>query len=207
MNSTNSIILRLCENEIPNAKTVIAKAFLKDNLFEYFFPEKSSRNKHIELYFEYMLQYCFNFGHIYTINPDNIGISLWLPSKTVLENDPKKKEISGWDRLEEEFFEESIKKINEYNEYIDKLHKLSISSEHCYLDLIAVNPFFQGKGFATILLNQILYKLDQLKISCYLVTQNQKNVSIYEHFKFKVISCSNIPRTAIPHWEMIRIPD
>ncbi|MCK9323086.1 MAG: GNAT family N-acetyltransferase [Candidatus Methanomethylophilaceae archaeon] len=205
MNFDKIIIERITEKQIPESKQVIAKAFYGDNLFGYFFPNNSHRLDYIEHYFENMLNFCVKNGVVNSIHPGGIGYALWLPSKVIYENTLQKSSELECVEYDPQLPIKSVELIHAYNKYIDALHTLNAPNPHCYLDLIAVNPIHQGKGYATALLNKTLLQLDDLGIPSYLVTQNVKNVSLYKHFNFKIISHSLIPGTDIPHWEMSRL--
>jgi hypothetical protein len=53
-------------------------------------------------------------------------------------------------------------------------------------------------------MNPMLKIVDEQQVPCYLETQNKKNIPIFQHFGFKVINKSNIPKTNIGHWSMLR---
>ena len=38
---------------------------------------------------------------------------------------------------------------------------------------------------------------------CYLETNNDPNVPIYEHFGFKVMEKTNVPNSDVPHYAML----
>jgi predicted GNAT family N-acyltransferase len=47
-------------------------------------------------------------------------------------------------------------------------------------------------------------RLDKEKLSCFLQTQSEKNVKIYQRYGFRVLERGAIPDTEIPHWAMLR---
>jgi ribosomal protein S18 acetylase RimI-like enzyme len=89
---------------------------------------------------------------------------------------------------------------------IDNLHKKHVHAPHCYLFFIGVDPAYQGKGYAGRLIRPVLERLDRKKIPCYLNTQNEKNVSLYEHFGFRVVDQLTLPGSDILHTAMLRHP-
>jgi hypothetical protein len=42
--------------------------------------------------------------------------------------------------------------------------------------------------------------------SCYLETQKEQNVSLYEHYGFEVIHTDVIPGIDMKHWGMVKSP-
>jgi len=89
-------------------------------------------------------------------------------------------------------------------EYIDTVHKRLAPFEHWFLQTIGVDPQFKGKGYAGRLLRSMLARIDEEGLPCYLETLNEANVSLYEHFGFRVLEKSTIPGTNLTNWAMLR---
>ena len=89
-------------------------------------------------------------------------------------------------------------------QYIDAVHSRLATFKHWYLQAIGVDPMFQGRGYASKLLRSMLSRIDEEGLPCYLETLDEQNVSLYEHFGFKVIEESNIPETTLTNWAMLR---
>ena len=98
----------------------------------------------------------------------------------------------------------TIRKMNQTNKIIKQIHIKQISEPHWYLALIAVKPEFQGRGYSSQLLKPMIKRIQNQGLPIYLETNNLKNVSLYEHFNFKVVEELMIQNTTIPHWSMIR---
>jgi len=84
------------------------------------------------------------------------------------------------------------------------VHKRLAPFKHWFLQTIGVDPQFQGKGYAGKLIRAMLGRIDKEDLPCYLETLDEKNVWLYEHFGFRVIEKSAIPRTDITVWAMLR---
>jgi GNAT superfamily N-acetyltransferase len=89
-------------------------------------------------------------------------------------------------------------------EYVDSKHEELVSSPHWYLMLLGVDPEFQGKGYASLLLKGMLSQIDKERLPCYLETEKEENIQIYQHFNFKVIEEYTIPGTSVKLWAMLR---
>ncbi len=96
-----------------------------------------------------------------------------------------------------------LKRLDVASEIIAKLRaKYTKKESHWYLAIIGVDPNYQGKGFASILLKYLISTSDSYPI--YLETFVEKNVPIYEHFNFKVVEIATVPDANIPIWAMLR---
>jgi len=85
-----------------------------------------------------------------------------------------------------------------------KIRKKLLPEPHTYLGLLAVDPFYQGKGYAGALLRPMLNHLDEQGLPCYVETHSLKNVSLYQHFGFKVVQEIELPHVPEPFYALIR---
>ena len=99
---------------------------------------------------------------------------------------------------------ESGQRMKSFGDYIDGVHKRLTPYKHWFLQTIAVDPQFQGKGYAGKLLRPMLARMDEECLPCYLETIDEENVSLYEHFGFKVVDKSAVPKTNLTNWAMLR---
>lgn len=95
-------------------------------------------------------------------------------------------------------------RIMRFGKHTTAIHKRHAPFRHWYLQLIGVDPMFQGKGYGGTLLTPMLARIDREHLPCYLETQNQKNVLLYQHYGFKVVEEVIIPGTEITFWAMLR---
>ena len=131
------------------------------------------------------------------------GIAIWLPSDNypmsflkLLRSVPMPVFFGlGW---------ESGQRMKSFGDYIDGVHKRLTPYKHWFLQTIAVDPQFQGKGYAGKLLRPMLARMDEECLPCYLETIDEENVSLYEHFGFKVVDKSAVPKTNLTNWAMLR---
>jgi GNAT superfamily N-acetyltransferase len=77
-------------------------------------------------------------------------------------------------------------------------------AEHWFLELIGVAPEYQGKGFAGHLLDPMLDRFDRENLPCYLDTEVEKNVALYQHHGFRVLDDTIVPGTDVRSWGMLR---
>ena len=73
-------------------------------------------------------------------------------------------------------------------------------------EILAVDPKYKGKGFASKLLRPMLERFDYEKIICSLETTNPIDIKMYEHFGFRLLKKISLPVIDLPMWEMVREP-
>ncbi len=91
-----------------------------------------------------------------------------------------------------------------YENYAMKLKKHYTNHKCWYLYNITVKPQFQNNGNCSKILNPMFEYLDRVGQDCYLETHKESNVELYKHFNFELLETSNIPKTDIKHYAMIR---
>jgi len=69
---------------------------------------------------------------------------------------------------------------------------------------MGIEPELQGKKLSSKLMRAMFEKTDEQGMPCFLETQKEKNVSIYEHMGFEVLEKTIIPNLEAPNWAMLR---
>jgi ribosomal protein S18 acetylase RimI-like enzyme len=95
-------------------------------------------------------------------------------------------------------------RIRAYGRYVDDLRRRLIPYPHWYLDMIGVNPPYQGQGFCSRLVRPVLERIDRDGMPCYLETNAEKNVGIYRRFGFQVIAENKMPGLELTTYAMLR---
>ena len=94
-----------------------------------------------------------------------------------------------------------------YETYAMNLKKEFTGNVDWYLYNLSVKRSAQGKGIASKLLKPMLEFCDNENIVTYLETNKESNVSLYEHFGFKLSKKELIPKSDVMHYAMVREPD
>ena len=198
----NSIdIIRIKKEHIDIISEGSAKAYYDDPLFISFFPDVSKRMNLMYLFKMGYLQ-ALKYGEIY-VTSNLKGAAAWVPHDKAI--------MSTWDMIKMGIFSlvfkakgRDLKKIINYEDFCEKKHKQHAHFPHWYLLNIAVEPDYQRKGYASLLLRDMLDKIDDQNLPCYLETQNKKNVSMYQKFGFKVLEETIVPGTDFEFYLMLR---
>jgi hypothetical protein len=190
------------KSNIKLAADVCAKAYYDDLLFTSFFPNITKRKLMNDL-FKFGLYHALNYGELYATSQNIEGIAAWFPYNKLF--------ISTWQMIKYGILpiivkvgRESLKKMLLYEKFCKEKHVQFANFPHWYLHNIAVDPIYQGKGYASKLLKPMLAKLDDQNLPCCLETQKKSNVSIYQHFGFEIIEKTIIPELEVDSWFMLR---
>jgi ribosomal protein S18 acetylase RimI-like enzyme len=146
-----------------------------------------------------------NYGDVYTTSPSVEGVAVWLPST--------KSEVTFWRafrsggmRLQKQLGKKIMDRLMSFSYAVDTLHKKHAPYPHYYLFFIGVDPAYQKKRVAGRLITPMLGWLDMQKLPCYLNTQNENNIGLYEHYGFQVIEQLVLPDSGIVHTALHRNP-
>ena len=196
-------LCRLTKAQVKPAAEMLARAFHNYPLFRYYFPEELERKKITSYFLSLAIYSGIRYGEIYATSLNMEGVAIWLPSDNYPVNIWKLVRsvpisvIFGFGRY-------GGGRMRQLGEYVDVVHQRLSPFRHWFLQVIGVDPQFQGKGCAGKLLRPMLARIDEEGLSCYLETLDEHNVALYEHFNFTVIDKSTIPGTNLTNWAMLR---
>ena len=203
MNSNLNNLIRLNRSQAEPAITVLSRAFQNDPSAHCYYKNESVRKKITRYFLSFIVYSGIRYGEAYTTSPNLEGVAVWLSSDVYpltywkfLRSVPVSV-ISGFSRY-------GGYKMRSLGEHVDAVHERLAPFRHWFLQAIGVDPQFQGKGYASQLLKPMLDRIDEEGLPCYLETLYEVNVPLYEHFGFRVIDESRIPRTTLISWAMLR---
>jgi ribosomal protein S18 acetylase RimI-like enzyme len=196
-------LIKLNKSHIKSAAEVLVEAFRNYPILQHFFPDERERQEIASYFFQVTLNYGIHNCEAYATSPDMEGVAVWVHSD--------KLPMTFWRALRSVplsvilgFVRKGAGRMKRSSDYIDARHEHLAPDKHWYLQVIGVNPQFQGKGYAGKLIRPMLARIDREYVPCYLETLDERNVRIYEHFGFEMIEKSAIPKTSLTNWAMLR---
>ena len=195
-------LVRINDSIVEKASITCALAFEGDPLTQWMIPDSSKRSN-LRYAFETILRVAVLGGsEAYATSAECEGVAVWMPARAkqpmsmlMQAGYPQLPLRCGWRYLLRDSRTMSL---------CEKLRKKYAPAKHYYLNTLAVAPGFQGKGLARTLLEPMLERLDLDDTSCYVETQNMKNVDMYKHFGFRLVHETVIPGTEHPLYLMLR---
>ncbi len=170
--------------DIARVAAVFLSAFRDDPFMLSLFSSARDIQKAMGTDFRYMIEKARVNGVVFRTSDAYEGASVWcltgFPKSTFSLNIR-----IAWFMLNQ-FKAHDLKKFVSFYIKVEKAHIRIIRRPHYYLELLGVDEKFQGKGFASKLLKPVLAHADRSRRLCYLETQNEKNVILYQHFGFEV---------------------
>jgi len=200
----NITLLKLEKKHIKPVSLMISRAF-KDDM-KHVFPDPEERRVKTPYVNEFLLLRDYSNSRAFVTSPQLEGIAVWIHSD-------KRKKRTFWRILTlgaiwpaMKIGIKALRKMQAFDEYMERKHQELAPFKHWYLAMLAVDPQHQGKGYASRLLNEMLSCIDEEGLHCYLETAGEKNVSVYQHFSFEVIDEFVVPGTKDKTAAMLRKP-
>jgi ribosomal protein S18 acetylase RimI-like enzyme len=164
---------------------VFLSAFQDDPFMLSLFSPARDIQKAMDADFRYVIEKARVNGVIFRTSAAYEGVSIWcltgFPRSTFSLN-----MRIAWFMLNQ-FKVADLKKFVSFYLKVEKSHTRIIRRPHYYLELLGVDAQFQGMGYASKLINPVLAHADRSRRYCYLETQNEKNVALYQHYGFEVM--------------------
>jgi ribosomal protein S18 acetylase RimI-like enzyme len=202
MNSELNNLVRLKKADIKAAE-VLGRAFHGYPLSAYFIPDESERRKKQPAMIRMLMRHGLKFGEVYATSPQMEGVAIWFP--------PNSKHNNWWSNFISGRFlvpfvvgMETVRRQKAFGEYAGAVRKRVAPFPHWYLQMLGVDPQYQGQGFSSRLLKPMFTRIDKEGLPCFLETQLEKNVSLYEHLGFKVMEEGIVPGSNVKSWAMLR---
>jgi len=203
MDNQNDELLRLTLKERDAGAAVLGRAFAEYELFRYYFPDETERRAAANTYASVSLSVCLKYGGVYASSEKIKGVAAWLPpgkSPFGLRQVIRSVALPILVR----FGRQGAGRMWTYGRFVDDHHRRLVPFPHWYLEIIGVDPAYQGQGFSSRLLRPVLERIDRERMPCFLETNTGKNVTIYRRSGFEVVSEDRMPGTELTIFAMLR---
>jgi GNAT superfamily N-acetyltransferase len=205
MNTEFDSLVRLRKTDIKQAASVLTESFQQYPLLVQKYPDESQRNKAAYYFFLVIVGYGIRWGEVYAASPRMEGVAVWYRSerfpmrfRKILRSVPLSALLG--------FPWSGVGRLQKASDFVEARHQRTAPAEHWFLDSVGVLPQYQGKGYGGKLIRAMLVRTDRESLPVYLDTMDEADVRRYEHFGFKVIDKSPVPKTNLINWSMLREP-
>lgn len=201
-------LIRLKRYQVDAAAKVLTRAFETGSVCMAFFPDTTKRSVQTYQLMKHSIRYSMRYGKVYITSPKLEGISLWQlrdPKEEQEQESRHTRVFANWISFRLWIaLGKGLERVNSLYEPVFSTHDELMPMRHWYLYTIGVDPNFQGLGFGSRLIRPMLARIDEEQLLCYLDTNTEENVGLYEHFGFKVVKRYQIPGSDVMNWSMVR---
>lgn len=198
---TSSGLHKITRRQIKPAAKVMARAFHEDPLMIFYIPDPVEREKKLPHLYEFLLKFTFKNGEAYATSKNLEGIAVVFLAPNFKMNIWQGVWYGGIS-LYFKLGPEVMKKMMNQPD-IEIIHNRLAPKNHWYLEILAVDPKLQGRGFGRKLLKPVLQRSKQTALPCYLETQQPNNVSLYQKFGFKLLESNPLSAGKVMNHSMM----
>ena len=201
----NAGLYLVCKNEIDKLADVAVDAYQNYPLHNWLFGGTYNPIAS-KLLMKVSLNTMIDNGVIYADSSELNGFAVWMPPKYT-GNEAFPFLIKGGMKLILNSGLKLMGKLLKYDNFAMPLKKKYTNHDDWYLFNLSVKKSAQGKGIASKLLKPMTDFCNSQNAICYLETNKDTNVPMYEHFGFKLEEKDFIPDTDVMHYAMTKTPN
>jgi ribosomal protein S18 acetylase RimI-like enzyme len=202
---TNNEPAMLQNRDLARAAGVCARAFNHAPHIEYFFPKETQRESDSAALFKMRICYGLLRGEVRVTSPNLEGVAVWIPSSQAHMTLWGQIRAGGM-RLQRTVGNDAVSRMTFVGKHNDQLREQHVADRYVFLSILAIDPEYQHRGYATRLVQEMLTRLDRDHLSCYAETTEQDLVAFYQRLGFKPGGESKIPGTELSVWPLVRAP-
>lgn len=150
----------------------------------------------------YILRFYHDKALIYADSPECNAWSMWFAPGGEVFSIPRFL-LSGGIRMSLRLGIPTVLRMMNYEQYCNSVRMKSTGGDGWYLYNLVVSRKFQNCHLSSRLILPMLSYAESQNKPVYLETHSSRNVGIYQHFGFKVVSDNPIPGTNVTHWGML----
>jgi hypothetical protein len=142
------VVVVLDESQVSDSISVLVPAFLKDPIFNHYFPDQSVRSKVFELFFNDILRGQIKSKSAYGISDGNAlsAVAVWMPPHPI---EPDEDDKARGERTLEELRKLGAAGTDSIIAGFEGLAAFHPQEPHWYLMFVGVKPGTQRKGLGS----------------------------------------------------------
>jgi GNAT superfamily N-acetyltransferase len=185
-------IIALARNDIQKSGGILGKAFQNDPAM-LMMPAESGAEERIEssakLFVNQLLACLRNGSPMIVKDTTRIlsAFSLYPPGTYPIPLTEQIKMILVTVLKASLFSRQTWLALNRGIKLLDEMKKKHPKNPHYYLEVLGVEPSYQGKGIGSMILKSINEKADKEGVGCYLETAQPRNLPLYKRFGYQII--------------------
>jgi ribosomal protein S18 acetylase RimI-like enzyme len=199
-------LVRLDSTHRDRAVDVLVRAFVDEPGYSWVFPDATERPKALRRYFDAFIVFNLACGEV-DATRDFGGVACWLPPlRGFAAFRAALRTGFGTTRAMLGFSREAQRRMIVLVRYSERVAKSAVPDPHWTLGLLGVDPSRQRQGIGSALLASGLARADAERRVCYLETERESSVRLYERHGFVVANEGEIPGHDQRVWTMVRQP-
>ena len=200
------MLYKVQKRDIVRASKVLADAFQRDPLWNKIYEGDPDIEKRFHAFFEGGVRYCLKYGEVYAPSENLEGV-IGLAQGKYADMNWWRAIRSGTMSVGMRMGLNTAKKVRTVFKPITEDRREHMAGcAFLYVLFFGVATELQGNGFGRKLLGAAIEKSEREGLHLYLETETEENVTMYEHFGFRLLKKITLPIVDLPMWEMVREP-
>lgn len=191
------------EGEIATAGTVLGKAFQDQPIFRAVVPSRAERLTLCTALFTANLRHARQFGGVWVTGSEQDavnGVIYWVEKPEPILSDDDLKAF-GYGPV-----------FERWGHYLETIGQMEHEAQQAlgllgkqwrYLAGVGVDPEHQGQGYGSRLINRVVAESAAAEVDCALVTDQERNVALYERCGFRTVANGTAMHGQVQYWSMI----
>jgi ribosomal protein S18 acetylase RimI-like enzyme len=193
------------ESMVDAGTSAIARAFMGDPLFAWAIPDAATREQKIAVLHRVLLEYGLRYGLRITQSDGGRCVAIWEPPGHSMGLVGLAR--SGMATAPLKIGPGPMARLARAAAAIEPIREQGMGGRpHWYLSIAAIDPDLQGQGRGGALLREGLARVDADGLPCFLDTNNEANLSLYERFGFTTVARVQVGQDGPFAWGMRRDP-
>ena len=190
---------------VDTGTSTIARAFSHDPLFEWALPDAATREQKLAVLHRAFLEYGLRSGLRITQSDGGRCVAIWEPPGQSMSLVGLAR--SGLLAAPLKIGPRPMARLARADAAIEPIRKEAMGDQpHWYLAIAAIDPDLQGRGRGGALLREGLARIDSDGLPCFLDTNNEANLPLYERFGFTTVAQVEVGEGGPQGWGMRRDP-
>ncbi len=197
--------LRLDRRTLDSAAAVATEAFVDDPFFCFLSPRTRIRRRGLRIYFRAAVAYLGDRGLVLGARRDGrlVGVAAFIrPDGYPLPVGAQLRQAAASFRA----LVAHPPALVAGSKYLMAMDKAHPRERMWYLELLAVDPSAQRRGYDGALQAELYTQADREQLASYLETQKEANLAYYRRFGYEVVTELRPVRNGPPLWTMRREP-
>ena len=185
--------------------TILGRAFAQDSFMAYVLPDSTTRVQQLSKLFSPLIYASQHYG-VVNVTPGDSGVLAWIPGQFLSSS------INFLDLLRSGVFwlpwsvgQDAFQRFKAHDTVCEHALFNNAPKNFAYLWAVGVHPDHTGQGLGKKMINQALEQMRcQGYTTCWLRTENPKNVGLYEHLGFKQVHTEIPSVSGQQYWLMFQ---
>jgi GNAT superfamily N-acetyltransferase len=180
------MLYQIQKSDLEKASSVLSKSFIDYPIFVSILPNEEYRRKKLQYLFHFLVTLGLLNGEVWAPSNDLEGVSIWIDSSSTKASVGRIL-MHGFLPLLFHLNIRSICRFIKVGIRKQKERKKILNGPYYLLDVIGVDPQWQGKGFARFMIESKLNEYDKHQYPCYLETSKRENIAFYQKYGFRLL--------------------